>query len=219
MLLALGALLAALPASAGLFGDKRDEPKAPQGPKVRYDYHLHIPDKVTEQEFLQLFGEKKALNEDLIVLHRLNEQKAAQYAELQKMLMDQFAVLPESMYQYDRDTATIYELVPEPKTLNVHDEPAPEADPVQAQRGPYLRQVLKQLEDEAQGNRFLELLRQKKLIHNELTVLRALVIQKQLGLKRVNDTLLAKFSLSPDGMYHYDAEEMALYEILPAGKK
>ncbi|MBN1269784.1 MAG: hypothetical protein JXB04_09365 [Kiritimatiellae bacterium] len=211
-------LLAAAPTRAGLFGSK-DDKAGPEEPKVQYKYHLHIPDKTTEKEFVDLFQQKRMLNEDLVVLSRLGEEKLALYAEAQKLLLNEFAVLPDKMYQYDRDTRTIYELVPEPHVLDVHDEPAPEAgDAPQAPQGSFLKKSVQQFADETQSERFLDLLRQKKLIHNELTVLRALGVQKQLALKRVNDQLQSKFNLKPDGAYRYDAAEMALYEILPAGR-
>lgn len=203
-------------------GAKKDELKeyTPAGPRLLKKYHLHIPDKATEKQFLELFQMKKELNEDMIVLQRLTEEKMALYAEAQKNLLRTFGVLPDGLYQYDRDTRTIFQLIPEPRIMDVHDEKVDDGDDMgRIDRQEYLKQVHQQLPDVQAGNRFLEMLRQKKLIHNELVVLRALAVQKQLGLQRVNQQLQAKFSLSADGMYNYDADEMALYELVPAEGK
>lgn len=224
------AALLATPAAAPAwwFDSKKDDKSAPTESqpgerKMLRQYLLHVPDKKTEKELLSLFDSQRRLNEDLRVLNRVYEERKDQYGAIQKGLMDDFGVLPETRYHYDDAKMTLFEIAPRVRTVAVQTnaaavakEPAGEAgDPPAG----FEQKKHREIKTKDEERRLVGLINSKKRIHDELRALQILIGEKQQSLKNVSDLLNSKFSLKPGRFYDYDPKTMKLYELTPADRQ
>ena len=191
-------------------------------------YHLHIPDETTESELKEMFKAKQYLTEEAAVLKRVGKQKKKQYQNLQENLQQVFQILPESTYQFDQEKKIVYELVAEDAVVNLTEENDEKAasdiekkDVSTSQR--YAKRIHKQLQNETQVRKLLQLTRDKKLVHEQMRSIQALRVEKEYELGRINKVMASKFAMTPEGIYSYDDESMTLYEVVnlqrPQGKQ
>lgn len=201
--------LAGMTARASWFGRKSKESGAATSGEATRRYHLHVPDKATEQELLRLFSWKRTVAAQLLVLQQLANEKQQELASFTKGLEDKFSIGADRNYRFETKTRTIYELVPKAGAATGQVDTAE----------PYDQKVHQELKSEDQVRQYVQLAAGRKLAIEEMRVFQAVLVEKQAELNRVDQALGEKFSISRDRNYEYDSKTMRLYEIVAPEKK
>jgi hypothetical protein len=198
--------LSAATARAGWFNrkDKQEGAGGEAGSTRRY--HLHVPDKNTEQELLRLFSWKRTVTVQLQVLQQLASEKQQELATFSKGLKDKFSIEPDRNYDYDSQARTLYEMVPR-------------AAGATNQAGSFDRKTHLELKGEDQVRQYIQLASGRKLAFEEMRVFQAVLVEKQAEMNRVDQTLSEKFSVSRERNYEYDPKTRRLYELVAPEKK
>lgn len=71
-------------------------------------------EETTAHEFLRLLAAKQVINQELEALRLLLREKQLEQERTQLALNNRYSMVPERDYQFDRESRTLYELVPVP---------------------------------------------------------------------------------------------------------
>lgn len=194
----------AQPAKAKAVGDSGTN--AP-GRALMRRAHLHFDDVKSEQEFLAITSAKRRVQEDFQVITRLMQEKNLEVEKFTRDLESEFKINPDVNYNYDDDTATIYELVRKDSVAAdaVSLDPEKDFDKVEHVK----------LDTGDKRARFMRLVASKKLSSEEINVLRLLQNEKEIEASNIQQQLVARYAISNDREYRYEKSSRTLYELVP----
>ncbi len=186
------------------------QPAAPTTPRPAFvrRTHLRLATKAVEQEFLSLVQARQSTRQELTVLGRLLTEKTREIGQFNATLAGSFGVQATHAYRYDNATRTVYELAPQNQSATATNQAATAAAPA-AQR------AVKKLETPEAEQQFYQLVGARDLSTQQTQALRLLQQEKLLEAERVERQLAAKFAISRDRQYQYDAASKTLFEFVP----
>lgn len=167
--------------------------------------HRSIEDEAQRQALFSLANQRTLREEELRVLERLLNEKAAELQRLDAGLEERFGVAPDKSYQYDEAENAIYELSGLEEAAEGRSDTS------------VTRTLHRRLGDAAAAESFLKQVGAKNITAAEIQYLRLIHKEKQLEVERVYTQLEERFGILRDKHYEYDAEEEALFEMPPAG--
>lgn len=185
-------------------------------------YHLHIPDKDTEKELLDLFRAQRMESESVRVLNRLDQDRRSRLASLESLLGKEFGIDPKVQYEFEQSEQTIYRMAMTPPSTNAVVKSAAVASGtnaapvVAAAKTDTTRKragVHRKLKDQKEVQRFLDLSMAKRRTIQEIQTLGMVFKEEQTKLEKVSNLLSTKFAMKPGKYYDYDRQTMRLYEV------
>jgi hypothetical protein len=206
----LTTVLLTLSAAAGWFERRNPSELKPSMTPETNRYALQVRDKASAQELVQLIGLKQNIMEETRILSRLLEEKKNQLQQCQKDLLTAFSMNPETNYQYDPKTKTIYELIPSASTTATNRPPAGSTTVPPAG---FDRRLHLQLMSEHDIERFLRLTAVKKVVQDEMKTFATVIQEKKLELEGVARILGEKFSISEGKNYEQKTATIKLDEV------
>lgn len=175
------------------------------GNRFSFRKHIQFKDDAAESEFRTVVGLRGRSQEDLTALQRLQQDKQQQSAQLMDMLRREFDIQSGANYDFEEDSGTIVELVV-----------ATNAAPVATNAPPTVtRKPLKKLTKPEERTRFVQLVRTRQLLDQQLMALATMRAEKSELLQAAQGTLSQRFSITSDRDYHLDAPSRTLFEIVP----
>lgn len=131
------------------------------GTRFSFRKHLQFKDDAAESEFRNVVGLRGRSQEDLTALQRLQQDKQQQSAQLMDMLRREFDIVSGANYDFEEDSGTIVELVV-----------ATNAVPVATNAPPTVtRKPVKKLTKPEERTRFVQLVRTRQLLDQQLMAL------------------------------------------------
>jgi hypothetical protein len=185
-------------------------PTPTRGNSVARRMHLRFSGKDAAQQFLFSAARRDTVREEVRVLNRLLREKDAEQKLFGRQLQELFSVRPEGNYQYDAGSLTVFEMVSRaPAGAGATTNQSPVAE----------RRVHLKLKDQAAAQQFLQLVAARQLTAEAHRSLQFMVREKQMEWEQQENGLRARYSISRDRGYQYDAASLTLYEIVeaPAG--
>jgi len=160
--------------------------------------------------FVQMVNGRDEVKLDWAVLTRLVGEKVKEQAVLNSGLQKEFNVDPNLTYQYDAKEKTIYLLsyVEQAGPQGVEKKNGTAADKLGPERKQH--RVLKEAKDE---QRFLHLLRSRKVVQDEIAAMQMLLKEKQEQYARYASALRKGYGVEDGRKYRYDPARKTVYEL------
>lgn len=163
--------------------------------------HLKLDEK-SELEFRALISSRYQIQEDLLVLRRIQDEKRQEVARFSEKLKEDFAIDGTANYEYDADNGRILSLtLKDGATTNA----APQFD----------KKEHRKLESKEDRDRFVRLVAAKQLSMEQIESIGLLTQEKMIELQAVQGSINKKFATTGERNYRYDRESKMLYEMVP----
>lgn len=233
---ALAALSAVQPASAWIFGDKKEEDKNSPPPvvmppsqgaliapsaggsststatRILARPHLRFADPEQEKQLMTFINARRRAQEDFAVVTRLIEEKRLEIKTFDQQMTELFGVNPDLNYQFDADTGTIFELTLKPGLSEEQKKQTSiSADQV---KDLYDFKEHRKLADEQEKTRFLRLAAGKQLANDQIRMLGLIQNEKEIENNTIHEEMANRYAISMDREYRYDNDSKTLFELV-----
>ena len=159
--------------------------------------HFRFKDATAEAAFLKIVAKKQEAVEDMRVLSKLYQEKAAQQQQFSASLLEQFAIKPDKSYQFDMDSATISEVV----------KPATDSEKAKTQ-------LHMKLKDASAVQAFTRLSAARRISMDEMASLQLIYREKQMEISEYDRQLAESYAVVKDRSYQYDQANRTLFELI-----
>lgn len=175
------------------------------GARFSFRKHVQFKDDAAETEFRTVVNVRGRAQQDLSDLQRLQQDKQSQSAQLMDILRREFDIQSGANYDFEEDSGTIVELVVATNAPVIATNATPNVT----------RKPVKKLTKPEEKTRFVQLVRTRQLIDQQLVALATMRAEKSELLQAAQGTLTQRFSITSDRDYHLDAPTRTLFEIVP----